>query len=131
MLSGIGDRERLADHSIKVVHHTPEVGENLMDHLVVPLGFDVPYDTLFAAEKPLQLVNYLLRRRGMLTSNVGEAYGFVRSRPELTLPGLELLFAPARFYDEALLPEPRGHGVIFASTLFAPASRGQITLRSA
>ena len=46
-------------------------------------------DTLFAAEKPLQLVNYLTRRRGMLTSNGGEAYGFVRSRPDLDLPVLE------------------------------------------
>ena len=80
MLSGVGDREQLADHGIDVVTHAPEVGQNLMDHLVVLLGFDAPHDTLFAAEKPLQLVNYLARRRGMLTSNVVEAYGFVRSR---------------------------------------------------
>ena len=53
---------------------------------MVPIGFDVPDDTLFAAEKPLQLVNYLVRRRGMLTSNVGEAYGFVRSRPTSSCP---------------------------------------------
>ncbi len=68
------------------MHHAPEVGENLLDHLVVPLGFDCADDTLFAAEKPWELVNYLLRRRGMLTSNVGEAYGFVRSRPIWSCP---------------------------------------------
>jgi choline dehydrogenase len=130
MLSGIGDRDHLADHGIDIVYHAPEVGQNLLDHLVTPLGFAVKRDSLFAAEKPKQLINYLLRRRGMLTSNVGEAYGFVRSRPELDLPDLELIFAPAPFYDEALV-EPEGHGVVFGPILIAPESRGQITLRSA
>lgn len=130
MLSGIGDRDHLAEHDIDTVYHAPEVGCNLLDHLVTVLGFDVEKDSLFAAEKPGQLISYLLRRRGMLTSNVGEAYGFVRSRPELKLPDLELIFAPAPFYDEALVP-PAGHGVVFGPILVAPQSRGQITLRSA
>lgn len=131
MLSGIGDRDHLAEHGIDTVHHSPDVGQNLIDHLVTPLGFDVDGDTLAAAEKPKQLISYLLRRRGMLTSNVGEAYGFLRSRPELDLPDLELIFAPAPFYDEALLVEPPAHGVVFGPILVAPESRGQIRLRSA
>jgi choline dehydrogenase-like flavoprotein len=131
MLSGIGDRGHLADLGIDTVYHSPEVGQNLLDHLVTPLGFDVDGDTLSAAQKPKELLKYLLRRRGMLTSNVGEAYGFVRSRPELDLPDLELIFAPAPFYDEGLPVEPPGHGVVFGPILVAPESRGQITLRSA
>jgi choline dehydrogenase len=131
MLSGIGDRDHLAEHGIDIVHHSPEVGQNLQDHLVAILGFDVDDDSLAGAEKPRQLIDYLLRRRGMLTSNVGEAYGFVRSRPELDLPDLELIFAPAPYYDEGLLTEPPGHGVVFGPILVAPESRGQITLRSA
>ncbi len=97
MLSGIGNREHLADHGIDTVHESREVGQNLIDHLVAALGFAVGGGSLFAAEKPKELVNYLLRRRGMLTSNVGEAYGFLRSRPELELPDIELIFAPAPF----------------------------------
>jgi choline dehydrogenase-like flavoprotein len=131
MLSGIGDRDHLAEHGIDTLHHSPEVGQNLQDHLVAILGFDVDDDSLAGAEKPKQLIDYLLRRRGMLTSNVGEAYGFVRSRPELHLPDLELIFAPAPYYDEGLLTEPPGHGVVFGPILVAPESRGQITLRSA
>jgi len=131
MLSGIGDREHLGDHGIDTVQHSPEVGQNLLDHLVTPLGFGVGGGSLFAAEKPKELLNYLLRRRGMLTSNVGEAYGFLRSRPELDLPDIELIFAPAPFYDEGLPPEPPGHGVVFGPILVAPESRGQIRLRSA
>jgi choline dehydrogenase len=130
MLSGIGDRELLEQHGTDVVHHAPEVGKNLQDHLITALGFDVQHDSLFTAEKPFELVKYLLRRRGMLTSNVGEAYGFVRSRPDLELPDLELLFAPAPFFEEGL-GDPYGHAVVLGPILVRPQSRGTITLRSA
>ena len=131
MLSGIGDRERLADHGIDAVRHVPEVGQNLMDHLCVPLGFDAEQDTLFAAGRPSELANYLARRRGMLTSNVGEAYGFVRSRPDLALPDLELIFAPAPFFDEGIGDPYHRHAVVMGPILLKPKSRGSITLRSA
>ena len=130
MLSGVGEREQLAHHGIDVVADVPEVGQNLMDHLAVPMGFDVPHDSLLAAEKPLELVNYLLRRRGMLTSNVGEAYGFVRSRPELDVPDLELIFAPAPFFDEGIGDPYDRHAVAMGPILVKPRSRGSITLRS-
>jgi choline dehydrogenase-like flavoprotein len=131
MLSGIGDPDHLSGHGIGVVLAAPDVGTNLLDHLMVPLGFDVPNDTLFAAEKPLELVNYLVRRRGMLTSNVGEAYGFVKSRPDLELPDLELVFAPAPYFDEGICDPYAGHAVAMAPILLKPQSRGAITLRSA
>jgi choline dehydrogenase len=130
MLSGIGDREQLAEHGIDVVQHAPQVGQNLIDHVAVPLGFDAKHDTLFAAEKPWQLVNYLVRRRGMLTSGGGEAYGFVRSRADLPLPDLELIFIPAPFFDEGIGDPYGGHAVAFGPVLLRPHSRGSITLRS-
>ncbi|MCG5430724.1 GMC family oxidoreductase N-terminal domain-containing protein [Mycobacterium sp. MYCO198283] len=131
LLSGIGDRDQLAEHGIDVVHHAPEVGRNLKDHLCTPLGFDVKHDSLFTAEKPLELLNYLIRRRGMLTSNVGEAYGFVRSRPDLELPDLELLFAPAPFFDEGLGDRYDTHAVVLGPILVRPRSTGSVTLASA
>lgn len=130
MLSGVGDGKQLVEHGIDVVNHTPDVGTNLLDHLVVPMGFDVPSDTLFAAEKPLQLINYLVRRRGMLTSNVGEAYGFVKSRPDLDLPDLELILATAPFFDEGIRDPYPAHAVGIGPILLKPRSRGTITLRS-
>jgi choline dehydrogenase len=131
MLSGIGDRDQLAEHGIETLHHAPEVGSNLLDHLVVPLGFKTPRDTLMAAEKPLELLNYFGRRRGMLTSNVGEAYGFVRSRPDLALPDLELIFAPAPFFDEGIGEPYPGHAVVMGPILLKPKSTGTIALASA
>lgn len=131
MLSGIGDGERLAEHGISTLVHAPDVGANLLDHFIAALGFDVPNDSLFAAEKPLQLLNYLLRRRGMLTSNVGEAYGFVRSRPDLALPDLELIFAPAPFFEEGIGDPYDNHAVVLGTILLKPESSGSIELRSA
>lgn len=131
MLSGVGDHQQLAAHGIPTVAHSPQVGANLLDHLVVPLGFDVPGDSLLGAQKPLELVNYLLRRRGMLTSNAGEAYGFVKSRPDLALPDLELIFAPAPYFDEAIGDPYTDHAVVMGPILLKPRSSGTITLRSA
>ncbi|WP_156663105.1 GMC family oxidoreductase, partial [Mycobacterium sp. 1274761.0] len=130
ILSGIGDPPHLGRHGIEVVADAPEVGRNLMDHLAVPLGFDIADDSLFAAEKPLELVNYLLRRRGMLTSNVGEAYGFVRSRPDIEVPDLELIFAPAPFFEEGIGDPYDRHAIAMGPILVKPRSRGTITLAS-
>src|SRR5690606_18624527 len=129
-LSGIGDAEQLRAHGIPMLHDLPEVGANLADHLIALIGFAVDSGTLFAAEKPLELINYLARRRGMLTSNVGEAYGFVRSRPDLELPDLEIIFGPAPFYDEGIGVAP-GHGIAIGPILVQPRSRGTVTLASA
>jgi len=130
MLSGIGDHQHLARHAIDTIHHAPHVGQNLRDHMVAVLGFDVDADTLFGAGKPLHIADYLIRRRGMLSSPAAEAYGFVRSDPRLTLPDLELFFGPGPFFD-AGLSEPYGHAVTLASVLVQPHSTGRITLRSA
>ncbi|MFC7449727.1 GMC family oxidoreductase [Rhodococcus daqingensis] len=130
MLSGIGDEQHLREHGIAVRHHLPEVGRNLTDHLVSMLGYRVESDSLFAAEKLPELVNYLVRRRGMLTSNVAEAYGFTRSREDLALPDLELIFGPAPFFDEGLVPATE-HAAVIGTILLKPESRGEISLRSA
>ena len=130
MLSGIGDRQHLTQRGIPVIHHAPEVGQNLSDHLYAPLGFTVKDDTLSAANRPLQLLNYIARRRGMLTSNGVEAYGFVRSRPDLRLADLELMFLPAPYFDQGIGEPYPGHAITVGPVLLRPRSRGTITLRS-
>lgn len=40
MLSGIGDNDHLKEIGIKTILHSPEVGRNLQDHLLVGLSFD-------------------------------------------------------------------------------------------
>src|SRR5262249_35624726 len=94
------------------------------------LNFGVDGGSLFAAGKPLSTANYLIRHRGMLTSPAGEAYGFVRSHPELALPDLELIFAPGPFLDQGL-DQPQRHGVAFRPILQKPPTRGVLSLPAA
>ncbi|SPM30594.1 GMC family oxidoreductase [Mycobacterium terramassiliense] len=129
MLSGIGHHNEMARHGIDTIYHAPQVGQNLRDHLMAMLGFDVDANTLYGAGKPFQIANYLVRRRGMLTSPAAEAYGFVRSNPRMALPDLELFFGPGPFFD-AGLGEPYGHAVTLGSILIKPHSTGRIMLRS-
>jgi choline dehydrogenase len=130
MLSGIGDAARLAALGIEVVVDSPEVGQNLRDHLVALLAVGTAGDTLFTATGLGEVGNYLLRRRGMLTSNVAEAYGFVKSGPDVTIPDVEIIFAPAAYVEEGLAGIP-GHGISVGPILLQPKSRGEITLASA
>jgi choline dehydrogenase len=136
MLSGIGPREHLADHGIPIVVDSPDVGANLQDHLVAGLAPAAHGGTLFGAERVGELARYLSTRRGMLTSNVAEAYGFVRTdvaeragTPD-ALPDIEIIFASAPYVGEGLIPLP-AEGLTVGAILLRPRSRGTIRLRSA
>jgi len=136
MLSGIGPAEHLAEHGIDVVVDAPEVGANLQDHLVAGLAPAARGGTLYAAEKPAELARYLSGRRGMLTSNVAEAYGFVRTGvaddtgAPADLPDIEIIFAAAPYVGEGLVPLP-AEGLTVGAILLRPRSRGTIRLASA
>jgi choline dehydrogenase len=130
MLSGIGPRAQLEKFGIPVRVDSPEVGENLRDHLLSGLIIETAGDTLFSAKKMPELVNFLARGRGMLTSNIAEAYGFVRSDPSLELPDIEIIFAPVAFIGEGLIPAP-AHAVTVGAILLKPESTGTITFASA
>jgi choline dehydrogenase len=131
LLSGVGPSAELERHGIAPVHELPGVGSHLEDHLAGGIFVEsrAPL-SLFTAERPAQLLRYLVARKGMLTSNIGEAAAFVRSRPGVEAPDLELVFAPVLFQDEGLSP-PSGHGFTVAAVVLQPGSSGTIGLRSA
>jgi choline dehydrogenase len=130
--SGIGDPELLGQHAIDVVVASPEVGENLQDHLMVALvyGWSEPV-TLVDAEKPVEVVRYLTRRKGLLTSNIGEAAAFFRSSPACAAPDLELIFGPVPYIDHGLGPPVTQHAVTSGPVLLQPTSRGTVRITSA
>lgn len=131
LLSGIGPGAELARHGIQQRHDLPGVGANLEDHLAGGILVESPArHSLYTAERPLELLRYLLLHRGKLTSNLGEAAAFVRTRTDLPAPDLELLFVPVLFEEEGLAP-PRGHGFTVAAVLLQPRSSGRVSLRSA
>ena len=136
MLSGIGPAEHLAEHGIPVVVDSPQVGANLQDHLVAGLAPAAHGGTLYGAGSLRELARYLTARRGMLTSNVAEAYGFIRTgvadRTGMAdaLPDIEIVFASGPYVGEGLVPLP-AEGITVAALLLRPRSRGTIRLRSA
>ena len=130
MLSGIGGADQLRAAGVEPHHDLVGVGANLQDHLACGVIVHCPKPiTLAAADSPVQLVRFLLARRGMLTSSVNEAVAFVRSDPALTAPDVELVWLPVPFVGEGLTPPP-GHGLTLAVEFLQPESRGDIRLAS-
>lgn len=135
LLSGIGPADALAGLGIRPVVDAPEVGRNLQDHLVAGLAPAAHGGTLHTATRARHLAPYLARRRGMLTSNVAEAYGFVRTPVAdevgmaADLPDIEIIFAPVPYVGEGLVPTP-GEGLTVGAILLRPRSRGEIRLAS-
>jgi choline dehydrogenase len=125
LLSGIGAGDQLQTFDIPVVAHLPGVGENLQDHLLVPVGYACTRPVSLAGAASLSnLLKFRLFRKGLLTSNIGEAGAFYKTRQDLPAPDLEIAFTPAAFRN------PKVHGFTVGSILLAPKSRGYIALRS-
>lgn len=130
-LSGVGPRAVLEAAGADVVLDHPGVGTNLVDHLANGLFVRTKgVETLATAESLANLVRWAALGRGPLTSNLGEAVAFVRSKPDLAAPDLELLLAPVLFEEEGLAP-PSEHGLTLAVVALRPKSSGTVRLRSA
>jgi choline dehydrogenase len=130
MLSGVGPADHLREVGVQVTHDLPGVGQNLQDHpYVVCIWESKVGGSLYGADKPKALLEWLLRRSGPLTSSVAEAFAFVRSRPGLPAPDLQFHFAPAYFNDNGF-DEFEGHAFTMGPVLVTPKSRGWIKLRS-
>jgi choline dehydrogenase-like flavoprotein len=131
MLSGIGPADHLREHGVDVLVDNPHVGNHLMDHPMYMVNFETSaLGTLAEAEKPLQLVNYLVRRRGLLTSNIGEAGAFFHTRSGDDAPYMQFIAAPGYFWNHGFGSHPRPAFAIGCSMVGAQ-STGQVRLRSA
>ena len=130
LLSGVGPADQLRQFSIPVVCDLPGVGANLQDHPSVGLTYSSlqPVSLLSTERLPAQL-RYLCFKSGPLTSNVGEAGGFIRVSPTSQTPDIQFHFAPAYFRKHGFETSTE-HGFSFGPTLVRPHSTGHISLRS-
>lgn len=135
MLSGIGPGDELARQGIAVLHHAPEVGANLADHLDISVLAATRGGTAIGVAPGLlpRLVcaawAYARQRQGELTSNVAEAGGFVRSDPSRDRPNLQFHFLPALLRDHGQQTS-WGYGLTLHVCDLLPQSRGRIGLHS-
>lgn len=140
MLSGVGSAETLKRHGIEVVHDQPNVGQHLQDHLCIDHTYKARVKTLNDDLRPLigklrHGINYVLRRRGPLSLGVNQAGGFIRTRPELERPNMQLYFSPVSYTKAPpgkrplMSPDPFS-GVIMGTQPTRPTSRGHLGLKS-
>ncbi|CAB4753500.1 unannotated protein [freshwater metagenome] len=130
MLSGIGPSAHLAEHGIETVVDNPHVGAHLMDHPMYLVNVDTnDRDNLAFAEKPAELVKYLLRRKGMLTSNVGEAGAFFHTSVEDDAPAMQMIGAPVYFWEHGAATYD-GQALAIGLSLVGARSEGWVKLAS-
>ncbi len=130
MLSGIGPAAHLRELGIAVKHDLPGVGQNLRDHPFVVIAARLAKGkTLDTAENWLNYFKYFVLRRGPLTSSIAEACGFVKTRPELPTPDMQVFFCPAFLIEHGFV-KPGGDGFTIAPCLVKPKSVGELKLKS-
>ena len=131
MLSGIGPSEHLQEVGVPVAHELRGVGRNLQDHPFLTMMWEMS-DThsLYKADAPKNLAEWLLRRTGPLSSTVAESVAFVRTRPGLPAADIQFHVGAAYFEDHGQ-EEYDGHCFVIAPTLLTAKSRGWVKLRSA
>src|SRR3954447_16934922 len=130
LLSGIGPGDELREVGVSVRHELPGVGRNLQDHPFVTILYEVSdHDTLYGAEGPKAMAEWVLRRTGKLTSSVAEVVAFVRTRAGLPAADIEFHMGAA-YYEDHGAETYDGHCVTIAPVLVSPQARGKVWLRS-
>jgi len=137
MLSGIGPAEHLRAMDIDLICDRPGVGANLQDHVGTHIVNDVDAVTLNSDAQGLrgawQVLKFALARKGALTTAIGHAQAFVKSRADLPAPNIQISFAAFAFdFDEqGRLMLRKDPSISTLVGLMRPKNRGRITLRSA
>ena len=136
MLSRIGDSAELGKHGIATTHHLPGVGRNLQDHPDFIFGYssDNPNFTGLSPKGLPRIfraiMQYRRERRGPMTSNFAECGGFLKTRPDLDVPDIQLHFGMAMVDDHGR-KRHMGAGFSCHVCLLRPKSRGTVSLAGA
>ena len=136
MLSGIGPSDHLSEVGIATVHNLPGVGRNLHDHPDVVVVVNAPHlkdlfgITLGGVVRAIKgIFEWRRQRTGLLTTNFGEAGGFIKSQPSEAIPDLQLHFVIGKLVDHGR-KTVFGLGYSCHVCLLRPKSYGSVTLAS-
>jgi choline dehydrogenase len=134
-LSGLGPEKVLRDLGIDVIADLPGIGADLQDHLQIRMQYrctepitmnDVINHWRYRYGAGLR---YLTSRKGLLTIGAGYAGAFLRTRPELASPDVQIHFIifSADSAGGALHPFP---GFMTSVCQLRPESRGFVRIKS-
>jgi choline dehydrogenase len=115
MLSGIGKAAHLRDHNIDVEVHSPEVGDNVQDHILHG-------GCLYESPTPIQPRN-----------SAANVSGYYKTDPSLELPDVSLVQIEIPYASEVIAAQyaPPPNTWALCAGLVAPKSRGTVRLASA
>ena len=138
MLSGIGDKNELAEQGIDCVHELTGVGKNLQEHVDACVlvkskktdGFTVSVSGLLKMLP--DTVKYIMGKKGKLANSILEAGGFIKSSEHVQRPDIQLHMLPLLYDDNGrdlkLLSQ---HGFSCHICVLRPESTGTVSLKSA
>jgi choline dehydrogenase len=137
-LSGIGPAAHLQTHNIPVVTDLPGVGQNLREHWAVWMNYRMSQPLSYNQEfSGLRLVKNLLRyvftRKGIMATSSHDINGFLKSRPELDRPDLQIHAAPYSLDMSTVATKTRferGPGANILVYPTRPESSGTVMIRS-
>jgi len=134
-LSGIGDPDQLSAVGVKPAHPLKGVGENLQDHLDVILSWEKPtvktaYSYSTGLNRLTTGLTYMLFGKGFGAQNFLESGAFLKSRPDLDRPDLQLHCVLAIMKDHGKESVAKDGFSVHVCQL-RPESRGRVTLKSA
>lgn len=140
-LSGVGPVDVLRRNGIDVVNDVAAVGRNLRDHLCIDHLYRSYVPTLNGELYPLSGklavgLKYVFMRKGPLSLGLNQAGGFVRSRPGLSEPNLQLYFSPLSYTKtppgkRPLMSPDRFQGFLLSAQPCRPTSCGHLEIASA
>jgi len=135
LLSGIGAADDLRAAGIGPVHDLPGVGAHLNDHpdIVVQHRCLEPvslYGINRGTGKLLTGLRWFIKHDGLAASNHFEAGGFIRSRPGIDFPDLQLTFMPLAI-QPGTVSDVGSHSYQVHIDLMRPRSLGCVKLHSA
>lgn len=134
LLSGIGDADYLKKFDIPVVSDVKGVGKNLQDHLDCTIQYEASKPiTLFKNAKGLAMVKtglqYKMFKTGAGAQNGLESGAFLKTRPDLEVPDIQLHFVNAQMTEHGFQKTDR-HGFTAHVCQLRPESRGVVALKS-
>jgi choline dehydrogenase len=104
-LSGIGRPEVLREHGIEVLHEMAAVGENFRDHINARLQYRIndaaaSYNSRAMGIRLVgQVLKYGLTRGGLLSLPSGPLVAFLKTRPDMDSPDIQLHLVPYGLRD--------------------------------
>jgi choline dehydrogenase len=138
LLSGVGPARELSQMGIAPVLDLPGVGRNLSEHIVFHVQFLMREPITFlnrlrADRVAMSVLQWALFRTGDFATQALTAVAFVRSRPELERPDIQVFFNSVRMDAKVWFPglSPRQEHMLEGyPSLNHPESRGDVRLAS-